>query len=101
MAQDPEIILLDEPTNHLDLKYQIELIEYLKNWAHEKNRIIIGVLHDINQAISLCHDILVMDKGEIKAIGPVDDIITDRLLYDVYGIDIVKYMRKTLEKWNN
>ena len=31
-AQDPQIILLDEPTNHLDLKYQIELIEYLKEW---------------------------------------------------------------------
>ena len=38
LVQEPDIILLDEPTNHLDIKYQLELIGYLKEWSKSKNR---------------------------------------------------------------
>jgi iron complex transport system ATP-binding protein len=31
LAQDPQTILLDEPTNHLDVKYQVELVDYLRD----------------------------------------------------------------------
>ena len=91
--------MLDEPTNHLDLKYQIELIEYLKDWAGESGRTVIGVMHDINLAMRLSDNILVMKDGEIKAQGKTDDIITDSLLMDVYGIDVAGYMRESLKKW--
>lgn len=47
-AQDPDIILLDEPTNHLDFKYQVELLEYVRYWSKANNKIVIGVLHDLN-----------------------------------------------------
>jgi len=97
LAQDPDIILLDEPTNHLDLKYQIELIDYLKTWARENNRAIVGVLHDLNQAIRLSEDVLVMRGGEIVAHG--SDILTADLLEDVYEIDVAGYMKNVLSHW--
>lgn len=99
LAQEPEIILLDEPTNHLDLKYQIELIEYLKKWAGEGNRTIIGVMHDINQAMKLSENVMVMKDGEIKALGKKDDVITDALMEEVYEIDVAHYMRESLKRW--
>ncbi len=40
IAQNPDIILLDEPTNHLDFKYQIELIQFLKDWSKKENKTI-------------------------------------------------------------
>jgi len=99
LAQSPDIIMLDEPTNHLDLKYQIELIEYLKKWAKESRRTVIGVMHDINLAMKLSENILVMKAGEIKALGKSDEVITDELLQEVYDIDVAGYMRQSLKRW--
>jgi len=100
LVQEPEIILLDEPTNHLDLKHQIELVDYLKKWAAEGERVVIGVMHDINLAMKLSDDIMVMKYGEIQARGKADEIITDSLLEDVYEIDVARYMRESLHKWD-
>ena len=97
LAQDPQIILLDEPTNHLDLKYQIELIEYLKNWAEENNRSIIGVLHDINQAMELSSYIVAMRNGEVIKQGK--DIITPHLLQEIYDTDVASHMKKISKYW--
>ena len=99
LAQEPEIILLDEPTNHLDLKYQIELIEYLKIWASEGNRAVVGVLHDINLAMRLSENIMVMKDGEIQTHGKASEVITGSLLEQVYEIDVARYMRDSLKKW--
>lgn len=99
LAQQPEIILLDEPTNHLDLKYQIELIDYLKRWAAENNCAVLGVLHDINLAMQLSDNILVMKNGEVQAYGKTGDVITGSLLADVYEIDVARYMIESLRRW--
>ena len=99
LAQEPEIILLDEPTNHLDLKYQIELVEYLKKWAGEGKRSVIGVLHDINLAMKLSDNIMIMKDGKVKAQGKADEVITDSLLKEVYEVDVAQYMRESLKMW--
>ena len=102
LAQQPRIILLDEPTNHLDLKCQIEIIEYLKNWSlqtKEGSRAVVGVLHDINQAMRLSDHLIVMKDGEIKADGNADEIILSGLLDRVYETDVAGYMLSSLDKW--
>jgi len=99
LAQEPEIILLDEPTNHLDLKYQLELVEYLKNWADDSNRTIIGVMHDVNLAMKLSDSIMVMKDGRVRAFGKTDEVITDALMEEVYEIDVARYMRESLKRW--
>ncbi|MCL2226872.1 MAG: ABC transporter ATP-binding protein [Oscillospiraceae bacterium] len=99
LAQSPDLILLDEPTNHLDLKYQIELIDYLKDWAEDGGRSVIGVMHDINLAMKLSDNIMILKGGGVKAIGKADEVITDSILEDVYEIDVAGYMRQSLKRW--
>ncbi|MCL1808866.1 MAG: ABC transporter ATP-binding protein [Clostridiales bacterium] len=101
LAQQPEIILLDEPTNHLDLKYQVELIDYLKKWAPENNCAVIGVLHDINLAMQLSENILVMKNGETQAYGKTSEVVTGNLLEKVYEIDVARYMAQSLKRWES
>ena len=101
LAQQPEIILLDEPTNHLDLKYQIELVEYLKKWAAEGSRAVIGVLHDINLALKLSDHLLVLKNGRVLAHGRTDEIVTDELLLQTYEVDVARYMRESLAMWES
>ncbi|MEL7649016.1 MAG: ABC transporter ATP-binding protein [Sedimentibacter sp.] len=99
LAQDPQIILLDEPTNHLDLKHQAELVDFLKDWSREKNHTVIGVFHDLNLAMKMADNVLLMDKGKIAAYGKTKDVISSRLLSDVYEMDVAGYMIESLKQW--
>lgn len=99
LAQQPRIILLDEPTNHLDLKYQIELIEYLKAWVAEGQRAVIGVMHDVNLAARLSESFIVMKGGRVLKSGQADGIIQSGLLNEAYETDVSEYMKTALGKW--
>ena len=99
LAQEPEIILLDEPTNHLDLKYQIELVEYLRVWAVKGRRAVVGVLHDINLALRLSGNLLVMKDGHVQAFGKAEEVITGGLLEKTYEVDVARYMKESLKIW--
>lgn len=97
-AQDPLVILLDEPTNHLDLKYQIELVEVLKDWVQREKRCVVGVLHDINLALSFADKVLLMDQGVVQACESVEEFDLS-LLSQTYHMDVSSYMREALQKW--
>lgn len=97
-AQDPLVILLDEPTNHLDLKYQIELVESLKDWVQKKKRCVVGVLHDINLALSFADKVLLMDQGVVHACERVEEFDLS-LLSQTYHMDVRKYMNESLRRW--
>ncbi len=99
LAQEPKIILLDEPTNHLDLKNQSELIDFLKDWSKEKGHAVIGVLHDLNLTMKLADNILLLDKGKIAAYGKTNDIMSSKLLNEVYDMDVAGYMTDSLRQW--
>lgn len=97
-AQDPAIILLDEPTNHLDLKYQIDLIEDLKQWTTSPNRAAVGVFHDVNLALDFATTIFVMEEGTCRSFCQAEQFDLN-LLSKIYGLDIPRYMRTSLERW--
>lgn len=99
LAQEPEIILLDEPTNHLDLKHQTELVTYLKNWSQEKERTVIGVLHDINLSLMLSDQLLFLKDGAVAGMGPANVVLTRAFLREVYGMDVASYMMDSLKRW--
>ncbi|MFA9462892.1 MAG: ABC transporter ATP-binding protein [Velocimicrobium sp.] len=99
LAQDPEVILLDEPTNHLDLKYQIELLDYIKDWAKKEKRCVIGVLHDINHALMFADKIMLLENGKIKLCDNVEDFDLTSL-NETYGIDVASYMVHALKRWS-
>jgi len=101
LAQEPRIILLDEPTNHLDLRCQVEIINHLKKWAKEGGRYIVGVLHDINLAMELSDQLIVMKNGELQANDSASKILSSGLLNETYDMNVAEYMRKTLKRWEN
>ena len=102
-AQTTPIILLDEPTNHLDIKYQSELTEYLKEWIKGTTEVdgvtfkntIISVIHDIGLAAYLADEVVIMKDGNIIKKGPKDQVLNDKVLKEVYDVDVVSYLNKT------
>ena len=97
-AQNPKIILMDEPTNHLDLNSQIELIYNLQEWVNKDFRCIIAVMHDINNALNFADKILVLKDGNSKFFGYTSDFDL-QLFNDIYAINVVEYIKKSLIKW--
>ena len=99
LAQTPEVILLDEPTNHLDLKYQIELLSFLKSWVKENDKILICVFHDLNLARHFGDTAIVMKDGVLAAYGKIIDTLNRETLHSVYSIDIHAFMLESLAQW--
>ena len=98
-AQDPDIILLDEPTNHLDFKNQIDLLENLNEWVKTNNKIVIGVLHDLNLVQYFADKVLMIQSGKVVSYGRPNEVFKGKLLNDTYGMDIKDFMVNILQKW--
>jgi iron complex transport system ATP-binding protein len=83
LAQSPKCLILDEPTNHLDIKYQLQLMKIVKNLNIE----VIAAIHDLNIAAMYCDKIFVLKDGEIIKYGKPKDVLTKKLIKDVYEVD--------------
>lgn len=60
LAQDTPLIILDEPTTHLDLLHKVSLFKLLKKLAHETGKCILFSTHDIDMAIQLSDEMIIM-----------------------------------------
>lgn len=88
LAQETGVLLLDEPTNHLDLRYQVELLDLMRDLADDHGIAVGAVLHDLDQAAAIADRILLLDEGRVVADGDPEDVLTPRRLSDTYGIRI-------------
>lgn len=87
LAQDTETILLDEPTTYLDMTHQIEILDLLFELNEKEERTIVMVLHDLNLACRYAHNIVAVRNKTIYAQGKPEDIITCKLVQDVFQMD--------------
>ncbi len=82
LAQQPSMLLLDEPTNHLDLRHQLELLRTVRRLGVTT----VAALHDLDLAAAYCDRLVVLDAGRVVAAGPVGDVLSSRLVAQVYGV---------------
>jgi iron complex transport system ATP-binding protein len=67
LAQDTPLIILDEPTTHLDLLHKVSLFKLLKKLAKETNKCILFSTHDIDMAIQISDEMIIMtDKSVVQ-----------------------------------
>ncbi|MEU9357675.1 ABC transporter ATP-binding protein [Streptomyces sp. NPDC048301] len=82
LAQQPGLLVLDEPTNHLDIRHQLEVLGTLRRLRAT----VLLALHDLNLAAYYCDRLHVLHEGRIVACGTPAEVLTPRLLADVYGV---------------
>jgi iron complex transport system ATP-binding protein len=88
LAQDTGVLLLDEPTTFLDLRYQVEILDLIRDLADE-HRVAVGVvLHDLNQAAAVADHVVLLDQGRVRASGKPGEVLTAQHLSQTYGIRI-------------
>lgn len=88
IAQDTDTMLLDEPTTYLDLAYSIEVLKLVESLRREQGKTVIMVLHDLNLAARFSDHLVAMSRGgQIAAVGTPEDVLTEELLAEVFGLD--------------
>lgn len=90
LAQDVKILILDEPTNHLDIKYQIQILNIVKNLGIT----VLVALHDLNIAAAYCDRLYIMKDGNIKAVGKPKEVLTEEIIKEVYEVCSVVHKDK-------
>lgn len=98
-AQNPHVIVLDEPTNSLDLLHQKQTFELIDDWLRMHDRAVISIVHDLSLARLYGTEALLLSQGEIAAKGSPEEVFSAAYLDEVYGMDVVGYMKSILASW--
>ncbi len=88
IAQGARVMLLDEPTSNLDIKYQIDVMETVRELARSDGISVCAIIHDLDLAMKYCDKAILLYKGGILAAGDVTEVITPENIRTVYEVEI-------------
>ena len=72
LVHDPDLLFLDEPTNGMDPKGRDEMLELIRDLAHNKGVDLILSSHLLPDVEYTCDHVVVLDKGTVAASGSID-----------------------------
>ena len=71
LVHDPDLLFLDEPTNGMDPKGRDEMLELIRDIAHNKGLNLILSSHLLPDVEYACDHVVVLDKGGVATSGPI------------------------------
>ena len=72
LVHDPDLLFLDEPTNGMDPKGRDEMLELIRDLAHNKGVNLILSSHLLPDVEYTCDHVVVMDKGTVATFGTIE-----------------------------
>jgi len=87
VCQQPKVILFDEPTAHLDYSNQHKILQLIRKLSGRGYAIVITT-HNPDHALLLGGNSAILDRDGKLVSGPGDEILTERQLRDLYGLDL-------------
>src|SRR6059058_1800610 len=99
LVHDPDLLLLDEPTNGMDPRGRDEMLELVRDLAHDKGVRVIVSSHLLPDVEYTCDHVVVMDKGAIATQGPIEALKQPRgrvyeLRVKAPGGDVEPFLQK-------
>ncbi len=98
LVQSTPVLLLDEPTTHLDLRYQVNLLDEVRElvrhpapWMGENGSqpiSVLVVLHDLNLVARYTDEVALLVDGQIQAMGSPDEVLSESVLSPAYKIPL-------------
>ena len=82
LAQEPELLVLDEPVAGMTKDEVIRTAELIRDLNRE--RAVIVVEHDMEFIRMIARTVTVFNQGSVLAEGPVDEVLADPVVRDVY-----------------
>ncbi|RBW61930.1 ABC transporter ATP-binding protein [Tenacibaculum sp. E3R01] len=97
LAQDTEIIILDEPTAHLDIHHTFKVFSLLKKLVKNTQKTIIISTHEVNLAIQLADEFILLSEEEIYT-GTSKELISKNAFETLFPKELISF-NKTLEQF--
>ena len=95
LALEPEVLVLDEATAMLDPKGRREVMEILQELWKNQGKTIILITHHPEETI-YGERIIVLDKGEIKLDGSVEEVYRNSGKLKKLGLELPSYVELSL-----
>ena len=83
-ACQPSLLALDEPFSSLDPRARRTLIAIFKQFRGSQ----IIATHDLDVVADLCHRVLLLDGGQLRATGSTADILGNAALMERHGLEV-------------
>src|SRR5436190_839746 len=74
LVHDPDLLFLDEPTNGMDPKGREEMLELIRDLAHNKGVNLILSSHLLPDVEYTCSQVVVLDRGSVAMAGAIDQL---------------------------
>jgi molybdate transport system ATP-binding protein len=72
----PDWLLLDEPLTQLDRKARQRLTGHIKRWQNQHEFGLVYVTHDLNEALSIADQVILIDSGRVQQAGDQDLLLS-------------------------
>lgn len=87
LVGDPEVLVLDEPTNGMDLVSTTQILGLVRELHDQRGLTVVMVSHALNEVANYVQRIGLVFGGKVR-LGGVDEILSDAVLGDVYGLPV-------------
>jgi ATP-binding cassette, subfamily B, bacterial PglK len=77
LYRNPDILVFDEATSALDNQTETEVMSSIENLLNKKT--IIMIAHRL-RTVKKCDQIVILEKGEIKAVGKYEELVKENLV---------------------
>src|SRR5690625_6807951 len=89
MVSGASLWLLDEPTASLDMGHQLALLDEVKEFSG-RGGAVLAILHDLTLVHRYFERVLVLDQGGVLACGEPDAVLTQGIVSQIYGVEMVR-----------
>jgi ABC-2 type transport system ATP-binding protein len=83
LLTSPTLLLLDEPTTGLDPRSKLDVQAFIEEIRGSHDASIVLTTHDLDEAVRLCDEIVVLNDGRIVALGSPEEL--KRLVAERHG----------------
>jgi len=89
LLHDPPILFLDEPTRSLDPVTARHIREFIRDkLAGEGGKTILMATHNLHEAAGLCHRMAILNRGQVRRVGRLDEFRALFAAHRTYRIDL-------------
>ncbi len=93
LINDPELLILDEPTSGLDPLGRMKVRSIIQRLRQEGKTVFFSS-HELGEVETVCDRVAILNQGELKTIGRVDDLVKahecglEKIFLKVIGYDL-------------
>lgn len=74
LVHDPDLLFLDEPTNGMDPKGREEMLDLIRDLAHNKGMNLILSSHLLPDVEYTCDYVVVLNQARVATVGPIQEL---------------------------